>query len=122
MPDEKAVESRTVVQFSVGTRITTLIAALFLVAAGYMYLVPLNVPSTTGGPFGCQSAKNPPKDGFPKSICGNINKVYLYRAEALLVAALLVGGGGLLLFGVRRTETRPVGGQGARRAGAGPDR
>lgn len=109
MPDNASEQQRTVVRLSVGFRVTLLIASVFVVAAAYMYWVPLSVPSSQGGPFGCASAASPPTDPFPKAICGGINKEYRYRTWALLASALLVGGGGYLFFGAeRRKETRPV--------------
>lgn len=103
------MEYRHVVQLSLGSKVTMLIAGVLLVAAGYTYWVPLSVPNSSGGPFACQSAAHPPTDPLPKSICGEINTAYRYRAVALLVAAVVTGGGGLLLFGAtRRRETRPV--------------
>lgn len=107
MAENEPVEYRTVVRLSIGSRVTLLIASVFVVAAAYMFWVPLSVPNATGGPFGCQSAANPPADPFPKSVCGGINKEYRYRATALLASAILVGGGGYLFFGAeRRRETR----------------
>jgi hypothetical protein len=107
MPVHESIEHRTVVDLSLGSRVTLLLAVLFLIAAGYTYWVPLSVPSSTGAAFGCGSAANAPTGAFQKGVCGDISTVSLYQAVALLLAALVLGGGGLLLFGAsRRTQTR----------------
>ena len=82
-----------------------LLAALFVVAGVYTLLVPINLP-TANGVFGCGSAVRPPVDDFAAGVCKDLATIYQLRAGALGVAALVVGGLGLLLFGTERVDRR----------------
>jgi hypothetical protein len=108
MSDQPTRQFRTVVTLTLAARIAVLVAVLLLIAAAYMYWVPLTVPNPTGAPFRCRTAANPPSDAFAQAFCGTINTTYRYRALALLVGALVVGVGGLWLLGERRVVRREV--------------
>ncbi len=83
---------------------------LLLLAAAYLFWSPLEKPTKEGIPFGCSSAANPPTDPFQKKVCGKINQRRQMQAGSLVVAAVIVGAGGVLTYGAsRRVEhARPT--------------
>jgi hypothetical protein len=107
------------VTLSLGSKIALLIAIVLVIAAAYMYWVPLTVPNSTGAPFGCQTAANPPTDAFPKNYCGSINTTYRYRALALMACAVVIAAGGFFMLGEPRVETRDARRPDPDRPGAG---
>lgn len=113
MPNDP--QTRTVVTFTLGTKICLLIALLFVVASVYFYFVPItSVRTATGAVFGCGSAASPSTGNFADGTCSRIAESYKYRALAWLAGALVMAVVGLLFFGVdRRTEARVPRGRGA---------
>jgi len=115
MPDGSN-DRRVVGVPAVGARVCLLIAALFLTAAVYALLVPVQVTAANGRSFDCGTGLNQPASEFARGICGNANTIQQSRATALGVAALLTGVGGFLIFGLdrvpqvsaRRRSPRPV--------------
>ncbi|HEY3013961.1 MAG TPA: hypothetical protein VGJ41_02565 [Nocardioides sp.] len=89
---------------STGARLCLMIAALFVVAAVYFLLVPVQVTATAGKTFDCGNAMNGPKSSFAQGICGKSNKVNGYKAAATGVGALVTAVGGFLVFGMNRRE------------------
>ena len=85
--------------FSLGARISLLIAVLLLVPAAYLLVAPLERPSDQGAPFGCGTAISPPHTQFARSVCGDLNRRNALRSGAFGVAAVLLAGGGVVLFG-----------------------
>lgn len=106
MPNDP--QTRTVVTFTLGTKICLLIALLFVIASVYFYFVPItSVRTATGAVFGCGSAASPSTGNFADGTCSRIAESYKYRALAWLAGALVMAVVGLLFFGVdRRTEAR----------------
>jgi hypothetical protein len=99
------VEERRVASVpSRGARLCLLIAALFVVACGYALLAPVRVPTSSGRLFDCGNAVNGPETTLGTSICGTANDSAAFRAGGLGVAALVVGVGGFLVFGLERRE------------------
>lgn len=103
--------SRTVHVLSHGSKLCLMAAGLLLVLAGYVFLSGIQRSSSTAdqAPFLCQSAANPPTEAFPKSACGYLNRNRRYQAISYVVAALIVGGGGVMTFG--STSREELGGQ-----------
>jgi hypothetical protein len=89
-----------------GAKICLIIAAVLVVAGVYALVVPINMP-TAQGVFGCGSGLYPPSDPFAVGVCQDLSVIQQLRAGALGLGALLVGGLGLLLFGVDRAP-RPA--------------
>lgn len=89
-----------------GAKICLIVAALLVVAGLYALVVPINMP-TAQGVFGCGSGVRPPTDPFALGVCQDLATIQQLRAGGLGLGALLVGGLGLLLFGVDRTP-RPA--------------
>jgi hypothetical protein len=101
---ESDLESRIVARPSTGARLCLLVAALFIVAAAYALLAPIQVSASNGHQFDCGTAMNGPKSSFAQGICGSANDLSSARATALGVAALVTAVGGLLVFGFDRSE------------------
>ncbi len=110
MEQQPSTQSRTVLVVSTGARICITVALLLLLAAAYLFWSPLEKPTKEGIPFGCSSAANPPTDPFQKKVCGKINQRRQMQAGSLVVAAVIVGAGGVLTYGAsRRVEhARPT--------------
>jgi hypothetical protein len=89
-----------------GAKVCLIISALFVVAGVYALVVPVNMP-TDQGVFGCGSGLNPPTDRFAVGVCQDLSVIQQVRAAALGLAALVVAGLGLVLFGVTDVS-RPV--------------
>ncbi len=106
-PDPK-LDRRVVRTPRLGARITLLIAALMLVAAGYYLFSPVRVVATDGGSWDCGTALSAPQDAFGKGLCGRQNDIFKARALALGFAAVVTAVGGFMIFGSdRRVEARP---------------
>ncbi|AKU16773.1 hypothetical protein [Luteipulveratus mongoliensis] len=106
MPPD-ALETRTIISPRLGTRITTVVALVLLAGAVYWFFTPITLTGSSGAQFGCGSAKSPPSDAFPKNVCGDLPKVHEFRSVAFLVAGILIGLLGAVMFGFeRRTQTR----------------
>ena len=101
---------RPLVLLAPAAKVCLLLAALLVLLAVYFLFVPLHVDSSTGPPFECSRAVTPPTAQFATNSCGRINEVYQMRAGGSFLAALFVGGGGMLFFGVnrRRIERKGV--------------
>jgi len=89
---------------STGARLCLLIAALFVVAAVYYVLAPVQVAAANGRDFDCGTVINGPKSGFAKGVCGAANDANASKATALGVSALIIAVGGFLVFGLERRE------------------
>ena len=90
-------------------KVCLLIAALLVLLGVYFLVVPLHVDSSSGSPFECARAVTPPTGQFAINSCGRIYEVYQMRAGGSFLAALLVGVGGVLFFGVDRRRTEREG-------------
>ena len=91
---------------SVGTRACLLGAGLFLVAALYLLITPLERLGSQGPPFNCGTALAPASGDFARSVCGDINQRRLLQGGTVLLMAVVLAGGGRIAFGpVRR---RPI--------------
>ncbi len=90
---------------SVGTRVCLLVAGLFVIAAGYLLLAPLERASASGPPFDCGTALAPAGGDFARSVCGDLNSRRQLQTGAVLLGALVLAGGGRVAFGpVRRAR------------------
>jgi len=89
---------------STGARLCLMIATLFVVAAVYFLLTPVQIGAANGKTFDCGDAMNGPKSNFAQGVCGNSNKVAGYKATAWGAGALIVAVGGFLVFGMQRRE------------------
>jgi len=89
---------------STGARLCLMIATLFVVAAVYFLLTPVQVSAANGKTFDCGDAMNGPKSSFARGVCGSSNKVAGYKATAMGASALVVAVGGFLVFGLTRRE------------------
>jgi hypothetical protein len=105
--EEPSPRTRSILVVSTGARICILLGLLLLVVSGYLFWSPLEKPTKEGIPFGCSSAANPPTEQFPKTVCGKINQRRQMQAGSFLIAAIIVGAGGVLTFGSSRTEEHP---------------
>jgi|JI9StandDraft_2_1071091.scaffolds.fasta_scaffold49538_3 hypothetical protein len=85
-------------RMSTGAKVSTIIAVLFFLLAAYYYFVPINIQAQQGV-FGCGSAIHPPTDDFAKGICQDLSTINRFRSLMSLIAAILVGGLGWMLFG-----------------------
>lgn len=94
-------ETRTVTRLSLGAKVCLVIASLFLIAAGYRYFVPIDIPATQGV-FGCGSAAQPPSTDFARGTCASLPGVNALQALLLLIGAVVVGGAGFTLFGTTK--------------------
>src|SRR4051812_24610038 len=94
----------------IGTRICLLLAALAVLMAIYLLISPLERPTSQGPPFDCGTALVPASGGFADAVCGDINLRRQLQSGAFGVAALVLGGGGVLAFGPawRRREHGPT--------------
>jgi hypothetical protein len=81
-----------------------------VVVAAYLFWSPLEKPTDQGVPFGCSSAANSPTDPFQRKVCGKLNERRQMQAGGFLLAAVIVGVGGVLSFGASRTveHARPA--------------
>jgi hypothetical protein len=105
---DRKLERRVVRTPRLGARITLLIAALMLVAAGYYLFSPVRVVATDGGSWDCGTALSAQKDAFGKGLCGRQNDIFKARAFAFGLAAAVTAVGGFMIFGSdRRVEARP---------------
>ncbi|MEP7091213.1 MAG: hypothetical protein ABI776_14030 [Nocardioidaceae bacterium] len=107
-PTEPTSASRPLVPLAPAVKACLLVTALLLVLGAYFLVVPLHVNSSSGSPFECSRAVSWPSGAFAQNSCGRINEVYLMRAVGVFIAAVLVGGGGFLLFGARRKAPAPA--------------
>lgn len=98
-------QAHTVVSLSLGARICILVGALFLTFAAYLFWGPLGHGVSNGFPAKCGSAAKPPRDTLGKAVCGSVNAERRAQAVAALAGAVVVAGGGLIAFGVRREPT-----------------
>jgi hypothetical protein len=87
---------------STGWRTCLLLAALLLVAGGYLVVAPLERVSSTGVPFDCGTALRPAGGDFARSVCGDLNLRRQLQSGAAGLAVLVLVGGGWLAFGPRR--------------------
>lgn len=101
---EPELERRTTAMPSRGARLCLLIAGLFVVAAVYSLLAPIQVSAANGRQFDCGTAVNGPQSSFAQGICGSANDLNTARATALGVGALVIAVGGFLVFGFDRRE------------------
>ncbi|HZB49303.1 MAG TPA: hypothetical protein VE547_09435 [Mycobacteriales bacterium] len=102
---EPSAPTRTVVSLSRGSRACLLAALLVLLAATYRFLAPIDIPTPEGPMFRCGTAASPPTEAFPRSVCGRIATDRLMQAGFLAGGAIVLGLGGLVVFGAtRRTE------------------
>ncbi len=90
-----------------GSKVSLLLALVLLVVAIYLLIVPIAMP-TSQGVFGCGSALQPPTDQFAAGICQDVPQVNQLRSATMAVLALIVGAGGLVLFGAGRGAERPA--------------
>lgn len=105
---EEAVETRIKSSPSLGAKISLLIAALFVVAAVYHMVVPLQIIANNGGNFDCRSAIQGPRTTLAKSTCSDVYTIATTKSIALGAAALVMVIGGFLTFGLDRREQRIV--------------
>jgi hypothetical protein len=105
---EQGQVTREVVSLSRGSKLAVLAGLLLLIVAGFLLLVPLEKPTNTGAPFGCGTALNPSNGQFPEAVCGGLNRKFQLGAASFGLAALVVGGGGALVFGTVRRKERLV--------------
>ena len=80
-----------------------MLGLLLVVVAAYLFWSPLEKPTKQGVPFGCLSAANSPRDPFQSKVCGKLNERRQMQAGGFLLAAVIVGVGGVLTFGSART-------------------
>ena len=80
-----------------------MLGLLLVVVAAYLFWSPLEKPTKEGIPFGCSSAANSPSDPFQRKVCGKLNERRQMQAGGFLLAAVIVGVGGVLTFGPART-------------------
>jgi hypothetical protein len=102
--------SRRVLMVSTGARVCIMLGLLLVVVAAYLFWSPLEKPTKEGIPFGCSSAANSPSDPFQRKVCGKLNERRQMQAGGFLLAAVIVGVGGVLTFGSSRTveHARPT--------------
>lgn len=86
---------------TIGARIMLLVCALLLVLTGYLYWSPLGRPVANGFPARCGSAAHPPSNALGKAICGTMNDTRRAQTLSVLIAAVIIGVGGVTAFGVR---------------------
>lgn len=91
-------DTRVVRTLTTGSKICLLLAVPFLVAAAYFYFTPIMVQLDTG-PFSCGSRFKPPTDAYILSRCADVHSLYGARSGASLALGLLIGAGGVGLFG-----------------------
>ncbi len=108
MDDARVLMDERVVRIPrLGTKICMMAGALLLVVALYFALVPLRVEVSTGGTWDCGNSFSQPSKENGGGFCGKTNDIYLLRAGAFAVGALIVGIGGFLTFGAdTRVEKR----------------
>lgn len=98
------VTTRTVTTLSLGARLSLLAGLLVGILAAYFALVPIQFDTQDGSPFRCGSAAYPIGGTFARNVCADRNRVNSYRAAATGAAAVVVGVGGALAFGLSRRE------------------
>lgn len=92
-----------------GARACLLAAVLVLLVAAYRFLAPIDIPTREGPMFRCGTAASPPAEEFPRSVCGRLATDRLMQAAFLAGGAVVLGLGGLVVFGAaRRTEEIPT--------------
>ena len=105
MPTDDVVATRTVTTLSLGARLSLLGGLLLLILAAYFTFVPIQFDTQDGSPFRCGSVADPVGGTFARNVCADRNRINEYRAIATGAAAVVVGLGGALAFGlVRRKE------------------
>lgn len=102
--------SRTVLVLSKGSKLCLMGAALLLVLAWYALFSGIQRPGSAGNnfPFLCGSGAHPPTDAFPKAACGYENRNRRDQAIGYAVAAIILGGGGVLTFGSSGRQEQPL--------------
>lgn len=100
--------TRTVVSLSRGARACLLVAVLVLLAAAYRFFAPIDIPTREGPMFRCGTAASPPTEEFPRSVCGRIATDRLLQASFLTGGAVVLGLGGLVVFGASRRVEEAV--------------
>ena len=103
MSDLHEPESRLVRVPLQGTKLSFLVAGLFLIAGLYWAFVPIRVPIANGSFWECNSAFTKPAASDGGGFCGSSNEANAAKALALGAAALLTAVGGYQTFGA---ETR----------------
>jgi hypothetical protein len=102
-----------------GTAVCFLVAFALLVLAGYFVFAPIRVMNGTHA-LDCGSLVSKPASELARGICGSSpSALARTRAISLAVAALLVAGGGMLVFGVPRSATKGRSRRAARRSRRG---
>ncbi len=109
---------------AVGTKVCLLLAGLFVIAAGYLLVTPLERTADQGPPFGCGTALAPAAGDFARAVCGDLDQRQRLLAGAVLLGGILLAGGGRLAFGPvgrrRRADDGHPAGPSAH-TGAGPE-
>lgn len=93
---------------TVGVRTCLLLAALLLVAGGYLLLAPLERVSSAGVPFDCGTALVPAGGDFARSVCGDLNHRRQLQTGAVGIAAVVLIVGGVLAYGGLPHRRRPA--------------
>lgn len=79
-----------------------LLSGLLLLLAALLFWGPIGQTVPNAFPAKCGSAAKPPRDALGKAVCGPANDIRRAQAVTALAGALIVGGGGLVAFGVHR--------------------
>ena len=102
------VETRVVTSLSTGARAAIVGAGLLLLAAVFFLVAPIEQPTQAGPPFRCGTAVAPLEGDFAGSICAGQVRRQQLLAATLGAAAVVLAGGGVWAFGVRRRTQRHV--------------
>lgn len=92
----------TAVTLSVGARVGLTLAALLVVAAGYLLWSPIQLYPADGFPIMCGSGARLPADDLGTAACGQVNQIRQWQAGSLVVGAVVLAVGSIYAFGVRR--------------------
>ena len=96
--------TRTVTSLTRGSKLAVLLALLLLIWTLFLLLSPIFRTDGNKSAVDCGTLVNPPTTKFVEGLCGTTNDQRLAQTVAVGAAALLVGIGGVMTFGVTRRE------------------
>lgn len=105
---QPAADERVVRAPRLGTKISWLLGAVAMIGSAYFALVPLEVSVNGDSRWRCGTALRGPADAFGLGLCGTLNDVYLFRAGAWALLALVLIVGGTYLFGMDAKVVRTI--------------
>ncbi|MFN8195052.1 MAG: hypothetical protein U0R80_12305 [Nocardioidaceae bacterium] len=107
--DESASQRRVVAKMSTGGKLSVVAALLLLVFMVFLMLSPVSRTDASNKAVDCGTVVSPPPTDFVRGLCGQANDMRLAQTIAVGAAAVIVGVGGVMTFGIGRRDNQAVG-------------